>query len=86
MKYESTIRGFSLLPRTWRVASIAVLLGTSIIVSTLQAQEATPTPTPAPEATMTEVRDEIVSFRRLVIIMGGISLGWSTCLLIFKYH
>jgi hypothetical protein len=84
MKYESTIRGFSLLPRTWRVASIAVLLGTSIVVSTLRAQE--PTPTPSPEATMTEVRDEIVAFRRLVIIMGGITLGWSTCLLIFKYH
>jgi hypothetical protein len=75
-----------MFPSTWRLSGVAILLGASLVVSTLQAQDPTPTPTPSPEATMTEVRDEIVTFRRLVIIMGGIALGWSTCLLIFKYH
>jgi hypothetical protein len=31
-------------------------------------------------------RDEIITFRRLVIIMAGIGLGWQTCLLLFKHH
>ncbi len=31
-------------------------------------------------------RDEMIVFRRLVIIMAGIGLGWQTCLLLFKYH
>jgi hypothetical protein len=31
-------------------------------------------------------RDEIITFRRLVIIMAGIGLGWQTCLLLFKSH
>ncbi len=73
-----------MLPRTWRFACLAILLGASAVVSTLQAQD--PTPTPSPETTLTEVRDEIVTFRRLVVIMGGIGLGWTTCILIFKHH
>jgi hypothetical protein len=32
------------------------------------------------------VRDEVITFRRLVIIMAGIGLGWQTCLLLFKSH
>jgi hypothetical protein len=61
-----------------------------------------PSATPAPSATppaateqegLAEVRDaifltrdELITFRRLVIIMAGIGLGWQTCLLLFKYH
>jgi hypothetical protein len=107
MKYESTICSFPMFPSAWRLSGVAILLGASLVVSTLQAQiniTPTPTPTPTPEPTATpaaasveeglaQVRDEviltreeIVIFRRLVIIMAGIALGWSTCLLIFKYH
>ncbi len=66
------------------VCGIASLL----VVSTLQAQDPTPEPTPdsTPAATQNDIRDEIITFRRVVIIMGGITLGWQTCLLLFKHH
>jgi hypothetical protein len=93
MKYESTICSLAVLPRTWRLTCFAILLGASLVVSTLQAQDPTPTPAPSgspPAATelegLAQIRDEVIAFRRLVIIMAGISLGWSTCLLIFKHH
>jgi hypothetical protein len=100
MENEHSNNHHAVFLNTRRAALIAacIWLGLSVMV---EAQTSSPTPLSSPGAPwattdqegLAQVRDEIIVardemivFRRLVIIMAGIGLGWQTCLLLFKHH
>jgi hypothetical protein len=100
MQNEHSNNHHAVFPNTGRVALVAACfwLGLSLMVD---AQTASPTPLSSPGAPwattdlegLAQVRDEVIvardemiTFRRLVVIMAGVGLGWQTCLLLFKHH
>jgi hypothetical protein len=89
-----------MFPRYRTCKIVGAVFALIVVVSTLQAQvNSTPTPTPTATATVepsptpaTECDtcqqaqlDEAITLRRLLILFGGMWMGWQTCVLIYKW-